>query len=288
MAYVRKFVNEFLQEWPILFMDDCRAKEWLSEKKRIENGVRMISVIPNSEKSDMELLKSLVPEPVLSEKSAAYTDGLFDDIWGFNDIKALFGRAISSDKQIHILLVGPPACSKSLFMERLMKLDNSLFTIGSQSTKAGMIDALFERRPRFLVVDEIEKMCEKDQTVLLSLMEGGTISETKYRKSRETNLKTSVFATANSIENLLAPLLTRFCVLHLKPYSFEEFQEITSMVLSKEGIDIEIAREISHIVWTKMNSKNVRDCVRLGRMSNNSIEDIDQIVKTLVKYDGQF
>jgi MoxR-like ATPase len=287
MAGICKFINELLHEWPILFMDDYWAKEWLSEKKRFENGVRMISVIPNSEKSDMGLWKSLMPDPVLSEKSSAYTEGLFDDIWGFDDVKALFRRAISSDKQIHILLVGPPASAKSMFMEHLMKLNSSLFTLGSHSTRAGMIDALFERRPRYLVVDEIEKMSEKDQTVLLSLMEGGTISETKYTRSRETNLKTSVFATANSIENLLEPLLTRFCVLHLKPYSFEEFQEITSMVLSKEGIDVEIAREIAHIVWTKMNSRNVRDCVRLSRMSNNSIEDIDQIVNTLVKYDSQ-
>lgn len=183
------------------------------------------------------------------------------------------------------MLVGPPACAKSLFMEHLMKLDNSLFTLGSHTTKSGMIDALFERRPRFLVVDEIEKMAKKDQTVLLSLMEGVTISETKYTQCRETILTASVFATANSKDNLLAPLLTRFCVLHLKPYSFEEFQEITRTVLSREGVDIDIANEIAHIVWTKMNSRNIRDCVRLSRMANNTSEDLHQIVNTLVKYE---
>jgi hypothetical protein len=83
----------------------------------------------------------------------------------------------------------------------------------------------------------------------------------------------------------LAPLLTRFSVLHLKPYSFEEFKEITRMVLYKEeGFEVDIADEIAHIVWTKLNSRNIRDCVRLSRMTNDSREDLDQIVDTLVKY----
>lgn len=276
MVGIRKFVNEFLKEWPIAFMDDYRAKEWLSEKKAPKSYVPQVTLGETNTQ----------PAPMVFYPSSS--EDLFDEICGLDDIKALFSRAISSEKQIHILLVGPPACGKSLFMDNLMKLEDSFFTLGSQSTKAGMVDALFERRPRFLVVDEIGEMSEKDQTVLLSLMEGGTVSETKYRRSRETNLKTSVFATANSTDNLLAPLLTRFSVLHLKPYSFEEFQEITRMVLCKEeGVPVDIADEVAHIVWTKMNSRNIRDCVRLSRMANESMEDLNQIVDTLVKYDVQ-
>ena len=271
MKGIRKFFNEFLEEWPIAFMDDYRAKEWLSEKTGPKNNPPLITVDEiNTQRAPMVFYPS---------------EKLFEEIWGFSDIKLLFRRAITSEKQIHILLVGPPASAKSLFVQNLMKLEDSFFTLGSQSTKAGMIEALFERRPRFLVVDEIGEMSEKDQTVLLSLMEGGKVTETKYRRSRETNLKTSVFATANSTENLLAPLLTRFSVLHLKPYSFEEFKEITKMVLYKEeGFEVDIADEIAHIVWTKLNSRNIRDCVRLSRMTNDSREDLDQIVDTLVKY----
>jgi MoxR-like ATPase len=268
-------------------MDVEQANEWLSEKRRMQNSTKGTSIRYNNKRNENNLQESLTLEPIRSPKSTLDTEAFFENIYGFDDIKSLFRRAISSEKQIHILLVGPPACGKSLFMENLMKLEHSFFTLGSQSTKAGMVHALFERRPRFLVVDEIGEMSEKDQTLLLSLMEGGTISETKYKRSRETNLKTSVFATANSTDNLLVPLLTRFCVLHLKPYSFDEFQEITRLVLSKDGVDVEIANEIAHIVWTKMNSRNIRDCVRLGRMANNSFEDVNLIVSTLVKYDGQ-
>jgi hypothetical protein len=150
MAGMCKFVSEFLREWPILFMDDYQAKEWLSERIRIETSTKTTSILCNSKKKDTRLEESLSVKPVLSEKNTQYSDALFDDILGYDDIKALFRRAISSDKQVHILLVGPPACAKSLFTEHLIKLKDSLFTIGSQSTKAGIIDALFERRPKFL------------------------------------------------------------------------------------------------------------------------------------------
>jgi MoxR-like ATPase len=160
---IRKFFNEFLEEWPIAFMDDYRAKEWLSEKTGPKNNPPLITVDEiNTQRAPMVFYPS---------------EKLFEEIWGFSDIKLLFRRAITSEKQIHILLVGPPASAKSLFVQNLMKLEDSFFTLGSQSTKAGMIEALFERRPRFLVVDEIGEMSEKDQTVLLSLMEGGKVQK---------------------------------------------------------------------------------------------------------------
>ncbi|HJT85970.1 MAG TPA: AAA family ATPase [Nitrososphaeraceae archaeon] len=194
----------------------------------------------------------------------------FNNIVGYDDIKELFRRTIisSADKQIHILLCGPPASAKSLFMQHLIKLENSYFTLGSHSSKSGMIDALFEKQPRYLIVDEIDKMSPKDQTVLLSLMETGIIAETKYKRAREIQLKTSVFATANETKKLLQPLLTRFSVLHLPPYTFEEFRKITQRVLcyEEECIDIDIADFISDAVWSKMKSANIRDCIRIGHM----------------------
>jgi Holliday junction DNA helicase RuvB len=220
---------------------------------------------------------------------------LFNNIVGYEDIKEIFGRSIisSSDKQIHILLCGPPASAKSLFMQQLMKLENSYFTLGSHRCKSGMVDALFEKQPRYLIVDEIDKMSPKDQTVLLSLMETGIIAETKYKRTREIQLKTSVFATANETKKLLQPLLTRFSVLHLPLYTFEEFRKITQRILchEEEFLDMDIADFISDVVWNKMKSANIRDCIRIGRVVNaastnkTSIkEDVIRIVETFIKY----
>jgi MoxR-like ATPase len=41
-------------------------------------------------------------------------------------------------------------------------------------------DLLYFNTPRYLLIDEIDKMTSKNQTFLLDLMEIGIISETKY------------------------------------------------------------------------------------------------------------
>src|SRR5262245_46661536 len=70
---------------------------------------------------------------------------LFESVIGYDDVKKLFHMSLSSIKPVHVLLVGPPASAKTLFMLECMKLDRSYFTIGSQSTKSGMIDYLFDK-----------------------------------------------------------------------------------------------------------------------------------------------
>ena len=51
---------------------------------------------------------------------------------------------------------------KSLFMSSLTRLERSYYAVGSGSTKSGIFDYLFEYRPRFFIIDELEKMNKKD------------------------------------------------------------------------------------------------------------------------------
>ncbi len=223
--------------------------------------------------------------PVDSTATVGKSDAesLFDSIVGYDDVKKLFGMSLSSDKPVHILLVGPPASAKTLFMLECMKLERSFFTLGSHSTKSGMIDYLFEKRPRYLIVDEIEHMPMKDQTALLGLMETGIVSETKYQRTRNTQLKTWVFATSNGTERMLTPLLSRFIVLHFKQYSFGSFQEVCTHILSRDGVAPEVASAIANVVWTKLKSKDIRDCIKIGRLAK-SAADVDWLAQTLRNY----
>lgn len=211
------------------------------------------------------------------------SDQLFNNIVGYNDVKKLFRMSLSSEKPVHVLLVGPPASAKTLFMLECIKLERSFFTLGSHSTKSGMIDYLFKDRPRYLIVDEIEHMPMKDQTALLSLMETGIIAETKYQKTRNTQMKTWVFATSNGTERMLTPLLSRFIVLHFKQYRYENFREIAVHILAQEGISSEIATACADAVWLKMKSKDIRDCIKIGRLAKMK-EDVDWIASTLKNY----
>jgi hypothetical protein len=45
---------------------------------------------------------------------------------------------------ISILLSGPPASAKTLFLQSLMKLHNSYFIDCSNATKSGVIDCIFD------------------------------------------------------------------------------------------------------------------------------------------------
>jgi Predicted ATPase involved in replication control, Cdc46/Mcm family len=217
-----------------------------------------------------------------SNKSALEYD-LFDSIVGYDDIKKLFQLSFGSQRPIHILLVGPPASAKTLFMLGCMKLDRSYFTLGTHSTKSGMVDYLFEKRPRYLIIDEIEHMSIRDQTALLSLMETGIIAETKHMKTRNTQLKTWVFATSNQTNHMLTPLLSRFMVLHFKQYKYENFLDISIHMLAQEGIAKDVANEVAAQVWHKMKSKDIRDCIKIAHLAKTK-NDVNWIVETLLKY----
>jgi ATP-dependent Lon protease len=136
-----------------------------------------------------------------------------------------------------------------MFLTEIMRHEKpSYFTVGSNTTKAGLVNQLFERRPKFLLIDELEKMSMTDQTALLHLMETGIISETKINKTRQMKLTSWVFATANSCEKIINPLLSRFAILEMPEYTFEEFSEIAVTKLLKEGVLAQSARFIAEKV----------------------------------------
>jgi len=214
------------------------------------------------------------------------SDKLFENIVGYDDVKKIFTYALNSSLPVHILLVGPPGSAKTLFLLECMKLSRSYFTLGSHSTKAGMLDYLFNNRPRNLIVDEIEYMAIKDQAALLSLMETGILSETKYEKTRKSVMRTWVFASCNNEKKLLTPLLSRFFVLYFKKYDYAIFEKISNHILSREcNLDADISTLIASLVWNKLKSRDIRDCIKIGRICKNK-DDVYMVVKILKRYDN--
>jgi len=203
-------------------------------------------------------------------------NGPFEDIVGYEHVKRLFRMALESESRINILLVGPPASAKTMFLTSLLHLKNAYFVDAGNSTKAGMIDFLFENRPRYLLIDEIDKSAPKHQTFLLNLMEIGIVSETKFGKTRQTEIETSVFATCNDTRKLSAALLSRFFVVQVEPYTYDQFYGITLCLLHDRA---RIAPTIADAVWNA--SKNIRDCVRIGRLAKTD-EDVEFLVDKFI------
>ena len=79
-------------------------------------------------------------------------------------------------------------------------------------------------------------------------------------------MKTSVFATSNKIKKLSDPLKSRFFIVKLEPYNYEQFLEITNELLSYHKVEgDDVASMIANTIWNK--SRDIRDCVRVGKMS---------------------
>jgi Holliday junction DNA helicase RuvB len=208
---------------------------------------------------------------------------LFDDIYGYDNIKRLFRMALDTIHPTFILLSGPPASAKTLFLQSLIKLQDSYFIDCSNATKSGLVDYIFNNKPKRFLLDELDKLSRKDQTFLLNLIETGIVSETKYNKTRSMEIKTSVFATSNNIEKIIPPLQSRFFIVKLEPYTYDQFFDITIRLLTtsnQHNVDEEIAKVTAHAVWNT-SSKSIRDCVRVTKMAK-SVENVNWLVKSFL------
>jgi Holliday junction DNA helicase RuvB len=222
---------------------------------------------------------------VSSVTSTNTNDKLFENIIGYDNVKRLFRMALQSTYTTSILLSGPPASAKTLFLQCLMKLHDSHFVDCSNATKSGLVDYIFGNKPKYLLLDELDKLSRKDQIFLLNLMETGIVSETKYKKTRTIEIKTSVFATSNSIEKIISPLQSRFFIVRLEPYTYEQFFDSTVRLLTSDehNEDEEIAKATADEVWRNTSTaRNIRDCVRVAKMAK-SVEDVNWLINAFLK-----
>jgi Holliday junction DNA helicase RuvB len=91
-------------------------------------------------------------------------------------------------------------------------------------------------------------------------------------------------ASSNNITNITQPLISRFFPIKFKPYTYEQFYEITVKLLERQNINEEIAKATANaVVWKRIKSGDIRNCVRIARMAK-SIHDINFITETFLKY----
>ena len=226
-------------------------------------------------------------EPEQFEKSDVEIPAdLFDIISGFDDIKFVFQKSLESDEPVHILLIGPPACAKTLFLLELSRIQGAFYVLGGSTTKAGLTDALFTLQPRILLIDEIDKMNAEDLTTLLSLMETGIVKETKYGKTREIRLRTWVFAAGNRADSIPPEIMSRFMVFHIPPYDDETLRKVIIDVLTKRSKkDEKLAKLIADSVINELQSRDVRDALKLSKLCKDK-ECLDRVVSIWKKYRG--
>ena len=209
----------------------------------------------------------------------------FSGIEGLDDIKEMLLRALESQERSHILLIGPPACAKSLFMLEIEKIMRSkvYFAEGSSITKAGLQRFVAENQDKeIIIIDEIDKMAMKDQEGLLTMMERESFTSTKVRNTK-IKANVAIFATSNSTERLSKPLLSRFTVLEIPEYTYPEFECISTRIINKLPQNTVI--QIASSVW-KAGSRDIRDVLKIAKLCNpaDGEEDITRLISIHQKY----
>ncbi len=224
-------------------------------------------------------------------------------IVGFEDIKETIAYAIEAHKRIHFLLEGPPACAKSLVLDAIRNtVPDAYMAFGSRTSGRGLSDALFEKKPSILLMDEADKMRHDVFSLTLGLMEAGEIIETKSGDTRGIKLNTMVIAACNSSRKMPPEFLSRFAFHPVFPhYTRDEFISVVRSMLSRaENCPVELSEMIGRQifdnrlgdvrqargVWQLMREPTEEDAMRVLRMkakySTNALPCLRAPMKQLI------
>jgi Holliday junction DNA helicase RuvB len=210
-----------------------------------------------------EVLNATTPDEKLG-----LSENLFEDIIGHDEVKELLRASLMAEKPVHVLLTGPPALAKTLFLWDIEQAggEKAIWLVGSATSKAGLWDLIAERHPQILLIDELDKMNAADTAALLTMMEGGRLVRAK--KGRELDLHNPlwVIAASNRMDILSPELRSRFAIRRLNPYDRAEFLTVVKGVLvRRENLSPELADEIAQNLDGR--SQDVRDAIRVARLA---------------------
>lgn len=208
----------------------------------------------------------------------------FGDIIGYDDIKELISETIRLKVKVHFLFLGSPGSAKTLFLLAIEQLPGSAYVMGSRMSRSGLSGFLIVERPKYLLVDELDKLSPRDLAPLLGLCESGRIIETLNRKRYEAQMDTIVFGATNSIKRLPPELISRFQVLEFPEYSREDFVKVCEHILvRREKLTILEARQIAVRVMDDLNSMDVRMAIRVARLARSKL-GIDGVIEIFRHY----
>lgn len=209
-------------------------------------------------------------------------ENLFEDVIGYEDVKWLLKRALTTDDIVNVLLVGPPGSAKTVFLLCIKDLKDSMFVSGSTASGPGVLDVMFKNKPMNMCIDEFDDTPKETQEALSQHMDTGILDETKMGKDRKLKINTNTFASANSTDPVIDQVESRFLDIHFDPYTKEEFIEICEHLLPRrEGSDKEESRYIAESVWSMEEAGDVRKAIAVARLSRG---DPEKIVEVLEEY----
>ena len=204
---------------------------------------------------------------------------LFSEINGRDDIKVLLKHALHASRPVHVLLKGPPGTGKTAFLKSIENYygRRAVYLDFTSASKAGTLTEIVAKRPKIILIDELEK-APKDVTAgMLGMMEDGRIKYTLKREKIEEDIDAVVIATCNHMDELAPEFLDRMIEKDVPAYTEDQFYEVAQYSLSKMNIKADLAHYIAEQVLARYGLSKLRKCIQIGAMAK-TVQDVDAVL----------
>ena len=268
---------------------DTTILKYLIERKlvkKIEEG--MNPTFHTTDKAAKYIKREEVEKVVEQQKEGQLVipPNLLDDIIGLDEIKELIHMALEAEDPVHIGFVGPPSSAKSLILYCLeQSLPGAVYIDSAIATKMGIAKTIATYKPRYLLMDEFDKMEIDDYNALLTVMSSGRLVSTKAYGRTDIPLKTWVFAAMNSLR-IPTTIKERFLtIVRLTEYDRVSAMNVMMNILIKRGVEEGLAGYIARKVVDDMGERNPRKAIQIANMCNTK-EKVDRAVKLILSGQG--
>jgi Holliday junction DNA helicase RuvB len=234
------------------------------------------------------VFKNHIPGSTLEENAL----NLFKEVYSYNDLKINLYRAVESENNVNVLLIGPPATSKTLFIRCLYEnLKNCVYIDVANASGRGIIDNLSSNRnTKYILLDEIDKLKKNEQSILFNLLETGEVNvNLKSEKIKFKMNNPIVFGTSNSKERLTKPLFSRFQSYFLPEYTDEEFILVSENLLESK---FHFSSSVSDMIAQRLlsfDSKDIRKVLQIAKLikPTDGQREVISIIDTFLKYQSE-
>jgi energy-coupling factor transporter ATP-binding protein EcfA2 len=220
-------------------------------------------------------------------------DNMFNDVYGESseEIKTVLKSALRSDRNIHVLIGGPPGQGKTVFLQCIKKVfPDAEYIDATMLTKSGLAAFLEKNRTKTkLLIDELDKLDPENEKVLLNLMATGILRVVKHGKDINLHFpKLQIIATGNEIHKIYNAIRDRFLVLTQPLYSKDEFYFIADKILTgKFKFSKDFAAYCIDQVYNKLQNPTIRQLQILAGLvePKQTKEYVDKFITIVNKFD---
>ena len=259
------------------FKSNSSKQYKIANLEQADSALTELSTLRKNNAKSMSLTEAIKPDVTPKE--------IFDDIVGHEQVKYWLKRLLDTEGCGGCLMIGPPASAKTMFLSAIAEKMGGQYYTGTGATRRGIQRYIVDTRPNILIIDELDKLSDFDQSALLSVLESGVITELKVGRTSRTKMDIKIFAAGNYERNVSPLLKSRFrpYIFHFKPYSKQEYIDIVKTIGPKRFDHTpEFCEKVAEAMW-QLTGGDPRSAMNTLKACKTE-DDLANLVDTMEKY----